>query len=105
MQKAVLPSALKPRSCGDLKRFGRAHDGGYLASSADVRHSDVLVGLGINEDWSFERDFVAEVPCPVLGYDASISPEYFVKKVANALLRPRKLMRAITMLIGYWSAP
>jgi len=54
---AVLPSFLAYKTADDLTRIGRDHDGGYLISLADLMASDTLIGLGINDDWSFERDF------------------------------------------------
>ena len=45
------------QSASDLVRIGRNNDGGYLVSKSDIEKSDVLIGLGINDDWSFERNF------------------------------------------------
>ena len=45
------------RSASDLIRIGRENDGGYLVSRSDIDHSDVLIGLAINDDWSFEKEF------------------------------------------------
>ena len=45
------------KAASDLVRIGRNNDGGYLVSKSDIEKSDVLIGLGINDDWSFERNF------------------------------------------------
>ena len=52
-----LPNDFSYKSASDLVRIGRDNDGGYLVSKSDIEKSDVLIGLGINDDWSFERDF------------------------------------------------
>jgi hypothetical protein len=101
LRHAVLPPALTPRVCGDLKRLGRNHDGGYLVSAADIAKTEVLFGLGINDDWSFEREFVACQPCAMFGYDASVDAGYFLNKALKGLVRPKKLPRAISVLIDY----
>ena len=56
--KGILPSFLKFDTTNDLVRIGRDHDGGYLVSKIDIDDSEILVGLGISDDWSFESDFL-----------------------------------------------
>lgn len=52
-----LPSFFSFKSANDLVRVGRDNDGGYLISQQDIDHSDLLLSLGIKDDWSFEEDF------------------------------------------------
>jgi hypothetical protein len=62
----------------DLIRLGRDFDGGYVVSAASVDRADVLVGMGINDDWSFEADFASRRPdALVFGIDGSVSAERF----------------------------
>ena len=83
---AKLPSFLKFKSARDLIRIGRDNDGGYLVSQSDIDKSDVLIGLGINDDWSFERDFIKQNDVEVFAYDASISQKYFFKQFLKSLI-------------------
>ena len=48
---------LKPKYNYDLIRLGKDFDGGYLVGENSVRGADYLISFGINEDWSFEKDF------------------------------------------------
>ena len=71
----------------DLIRIGRENDGGYLVSRSDIDKSDVLIGLGINDDWSFEKDFKNLRAVEVFAYDASISYKHFFKQLVKSLPR------------------
>ena len=82
---AKLPSFLNFQSATDLVRLGRDFDGGYLASQSDILNSDVLISLGINDDWSFEEDFIAIKDTEVFAYDASMSEKHFFKYFKRSL--------------------
>ena len=94
MLHAILPSFLTYNTADDLTRLGRDHDGGYLISSADMAASDTLIGLGINDDWSFERDFSHRKNIPIYAFDASVNQTYFFQQILKAIPRfdkPQKL--------------
>ena len=55
--KARLPNFFAVKQAVDLVRIGRDYDGGYLVSQSDIEKSELLLGLGICDDWSFEKDF------------------------------------------------
>ena len=57
MIEVRLPTDLAPAPCDDLIRLGRDNDGGYLVSRGDVLAANCLVGLGLNDEWSFEQGF------------------------------------------------
>jgi hypothetical protein len=83
----------RPVAVDDLIRVGRAHDGGYVISRRCLEATKVLVGMGINDDWSFERDFVQRNPTVrVIGIDGSVSDEVFRDRARKAM----------TMAIGYF---
>ena len=106
MIKAILPKKLNFKTTDDLIRIGRANDGGYLVSTADIIASDCLVGLGINDDWSFEEHFKNLNNVEVVAYDASVGKKKFLRDVKKGVLRPwrvRRLARAIKTLIKYQS--
>ena len=48
---------LKPKHQYELLRIGNKNDGGYLVEKSSFQNSDFLIGLGINDDWSFEKKF------------------------------------------------
>lgn len=83
-----LPCSLRPDPAGSLRRVGRAHDGGYVLPEAAFAAADGLLSLGLNDDWSFDRDFARRHPgAPIIGYDPTIG-------------RPKLLRRALTRTLA-----
>ena len=54
----ALPTCFKPKKKYSLHRFGKDFDGGYLVGKDTILNSDTLISFGINDDWSFEKDFI-----------------------------------------------
>jgi hypothetical protein len=99
-----LPKDFSYKCASDLVRIGRDNDGGYLVSKSDIEKSDVLIGLGINDDWSFERDFKKIKNVEVFAYDASISQKYFIKQFIKSLARvdnPKLALNKIKTILSY----
>lgn len=96
-QTIKIPKFLKRELTTSLIRLGRNNDGGYLTSSEDVKMADLLVSMGINDDWSFEHDFIEINSIPLSAYDGSISGKIFFKHILNSLkkLRINSLLRSI----------
>ena len=86
---------LRPVPVNDLVRLGRDFDGGYVVSRRTVELADVLVGLGIKDDWSFERDFLERRPSAhLLGVDGSVSPaEFKIEALREGYNAIRRAMR------------
>jgi hypothetical protein len=104
--KAILPNTLSFKTTDDLIRVGKKHDGGYLVSTADINASDCLIGLGINDDWSFEEHFKSLHNVEVLAYDASVGKKVFLRNVIIGFLQPwrvRRLLNLIRTLFKYQS--
>jgi len=69
-----LPIWLKPTTSTNLIRLGRKYDGGYLVQKDQIVDKKVLVSFGINDDWSFEKDFLdSNVNSKVYLFDKSVS--------------------------------
>lgn len=68
---------LQPIRTSDLIRVGGLRDGGYVVNSRILAATDILVGLGIHTDWSFEEHFheLANHACEVYCYDFSVSKQ------------------------------
>ena len=78
----------RPIALDDLVRVGRDHDGGYVVSRRSIGAARALVGLGINDDWSFEEDFARANPrARVVGVDGSVSPAHFWRLARPHLVR------------------
>jgi hypothetical protein len=85
MKQATLPAFLYPKGNTALTRIGKNNDGGYLVELEDVQNAECLLGLGINDDWSFEKDFCAINDVDLLAFDASISANHFLKRALKTL--------------------
>jgi len=101
--RAVLSPIFRPRHPASLERLGRSHDGGYLVDSRDVLAADSVIGLGIYDDWSFERAFAARNDVPMLAYDGSVSASHFAWRICRAALnlQPRVFLRSVGLFVDY----
>jgi hypothetical protein len=79
-------AAFKPKFLSDLIRLGREFDGGYVVNERAIRASRYLLAFGINDDWSFEEDFLKRNSnVRIYCYDFSVSKTVFRIKALNAL--------------------
>ena len=91
MKNAFLPNFFSFKQANDLVRIGRDYDGGYLVSETDIKRSDSLIGMGINDDWSFEEGFLSYKKVEVCVFDASVNYKYFIKQLIQSLTRVDKI--------------
>lgn len=100
---ANLEHFLQPAGTFDLIRLGRDHDGGYLVDRRDVLASTALISLGINNDWSFEDDFLTFNPVPLDAYDGSVSPSVYAKRIVKDAVagHGQELVRNAKALAGH----
>lgn len=77
---AILPAFLHPLQVPELVRLGRDGDGGYLIDLRCIGYADCLVSIGINDDWSFEKDFNARSQAPIIAIDATTSRWLFRRR-------------------------
>jgi hypothetical protein len=107
---------IHPYQTADLVRIGQWRDGGYVINKRVFGHTSILIGLGINADWSFEEDFSrhAQKELAVYGYDFSVSRDIFRKEYISRVLYlfsikfllrllkdPRKMFALIKQNFGY----
>lgn len=103
MKTVTLPEFLKPQQSDRLIRIGRDFDGGYLVDEHDLDKTRILISLGINEDWSFEKQFTARRRIPVHAYDATLNIKYLVRRLWRSILRlnPIYIIRSLSALLDY----
>lgn len=101
MLEANLPNFFTFKTANDLIRVGKKNDGGYLVSRSDINMSDVLISLGIGEDWSFEEDLADIKNIEVFSYDASINQKVFFRRFIKSLLLSVLLLRNPKITIHY----
>ncbi|MCO7189413.1 MULTISPECIES: FkbM family methyltransferase [unclassified Pseudoalteromonas] len=80
--------ALRPNHCPDLIRMGNHFDGGYIVPKSHIEETDVLLSLGINDDWRFDKEFQALNPdCRVVGVDYTVGLGFIVRKTLQNSLK------------------
>lgn len=91
--------------------MGRDADGGYVLPVAAVDAADGLLSLGLNDDWSFDRDFSRRHPGrPIVGYDPTIGRLKFLRRAVArtvalplaVLVKPRRRRRSWHILSHAW---
>lgn len=76
------------RECEHKVRLGNQNDGGYVVCYNDVCTSDFLLSFGVNDDWTFEEDFLSKVSgVSVHAYDHSIDFLAMLTKLSKAFPR------------------
>ena len=99
-----LTKSLRPKPTDDMIRLGRENDGGYLVSKSDVMNSDILISMGMYDDWSFEKNFHHLNPIPVYVFDGSVNLRFFVRSLVKSLLKiwdPITAVSRLRILIDY----
>lgn len=93
----MLPKSWKSRPAGGLVRLGSDDDGGYVVAPRAVRDSTVLLSMGLNDDWRFERDFRAASGARVICLDHTVDGKFWIQYVVKqlGLLRLSRALRAI----------
>ena len=99
--RARLPNFFSIKQATDLVRIGRDYDGGYLVSQSDIEKSDLLIGLGICDDWSFEEDFVRRNDVEVVAYDASVNFRFWLKRVIVGTIKNPFNLYAFRKFLSY----
>ena len=53
----MFPLIFKPKNNFKMIRIGSKYDGGYLAEIESIKNSNILISMGINNNWEFEKSF------------------------------------------------
>jgi len=85
----------------ELFRLGSIDDGGYVVPKKTVKSSNLLISMGISDNWDFEKDFRKNSKAKILAYDYSIDNNFWISKFKNDLIKfiqlkifkPRKLYK------------
>ena len=72
----------------ELCRVGNLYDGGYAMSKSAIERSDVLLSLGLGENWSFEKGF-SEINknASIDIYDHTVSLQFFLIKALKGIVK------------------
>ena len=91
--KVKFPNFLKPYYLDkdQLVRVGSVDDGGYVVPLLNIKDSEILISLGISDNWDFEKDFSKISNAKILAYDDSINLEYWINRFKKDLVKFLKL--------------
>ena len=89
----LFPKFLKPffLKKEELTRLGSIDDGGYVLPINDIKNSDVLISLGISDNWDFEKHFSRMSNAKILAYDHSIDSNFWISKFKKDFIKFLKL--------------
>jgi len=79
----MLPKFLKPIriNLNSLVRLGMNYDGGYVISKKTLEYTKTIITFGLNDDWSFEKDFIRLRPkVKVVAFDHTVTPIFWCKR-------------------------
>lgn len=78
-------TSAKISECVHKVRLGNLNDGGYIVCYKDVSASDFLLSFGVNDDWTFESDFLLKTSgVSVHAYDHSVDFVVMLTKLLKA---------------------
>ena len=83
MDKYILPQILKPKFETELIRLGKNNDGGYIIPQKSINSSSKLYSFGLNDDFSFEKDFYKKKNVDVVCFDQSVNYKFFLKHILH----------------------
>ena len=75
----MLPKIFKPNHEYNLIRLGKDNDGGYLIPKQSLNHTKMLYSFGLNDDFSFEKEFYDKTRTKIICYDHAVSWKFFAK--------------------------
>lgn len=87
---------LKPLAYERLIRLGNKFDGGYVIPEDQIENSSLLLSLGINDDWLFDKQFQHLNPdCRVVGVDYTVGLWFIIKKTMQ--YTPKTIINTVLM--------
>ena len=79
LKKIILPEFFYPLYETDLIRLGKDNDGGYLIPKQSLNQTKLVYSFGLNDDFSFEKEFYNKTGAKIICYDHAVSWKFFVK--------------------------
>ena len=83
LPKQFLPTYIKN---SHLVRVGSIYDGGYVVPKILLKNTNLLISLGIGDNWEFEKQFSKRSKCKIEAYDHSIDNDYWYKKFKTDII-------------------
>lgn len=71
----------------ELIRLGSIDDGGYVVPVETVMTSNILISMGISDNWDFEKDFAKKSKVKILAFDYSLNSNFWKSKFKKDLIK------------------
>ena len=105
-----LQKTFLPKFKTSLIRVGKNNDGGYCVPKKSVINSDLLFSFGLNDDWSFEKDFISRnSKTKVFVFDKSVTITFWVKNFIKSIIEiisfkktPISIFKFAYLLVDYF---
>lgn len=105
-----LQKTFLPKFKTSLIRVGKNNDGGYCVPKKSVINSDLLFSFGLNDDWSFEKDFISRnSKTKVFVFDKSVTITFWVKNFLKSIIEiisfkktPISIFKFAYLLVDYF---
>src|SRR5262245_12711316 len=85
----MLPTSWKPVETGGLVRIGSERDGGYMVSKRAALASRLLISMGLNDDWQFEKELRQMSGVRVVCFDHTVNWKFWARYYVEQILRLR----------------
>ena len=82
-----LPNFLKPNFKTNLLRVGKKNDGGYCIPRSSLKKTSILYSFGLNDDWSFEKEFREKSGAKIICFDHSVTLIFWIKRFIKDLIQ------------------
>ena len=83
----MFPLIFKPKNNFKMIRIGSKYDGGYLAEIESIKNSNILISMGINNNWEFEKSFSKfNNDISIFSYDNMTDNRFLIKKIILGIL-------------------
>ena len=94
-----LDKIFKPKLSYELVRLGKKNDGGYLIGKNSLNNSDILISYGIDDDWSFEKNFLKlNKNIKLITFDQNLNLIFLIKRIILNFFRLFSLKRKSNFL-------
>ena len=83
----MLPNSWKPINTSGMVLIGPKCDGGYVVTEAAAKAANLLVSMGVNDDWRFEEDFRKRTGASVVAYDGTVNWWFWTRHALRSIQR------------------
>lgn len=83
----MLPKAWKPINTSGMVLIGPECDGGYVVTENAAKAANLLISMGVNDDWRFEENFRNRTGARVVAYDGTVNWLFWTRHALRSIQR------------------